>query len=117
MVRLQVSINGVRGHFLLDTGATFVTLTKSFAQKCLVEIEPDSVVRLQTANGVAEGKLGHAKTTQLRSLSAKDMQVVVQTDAKGFGDGIDGLLGMSFLSRFKLSMDPQALRISGRKGK
>jgi clan AA aspartic protease (TIGR02281 family) len=118
LVRLQVSVNGVRGNFVLDTGATFVALTQSFAQKAMVEIEPDSVVRLHTANGMAEGKRGSAKTIQLRSLSAKDVQVVVQTDAKAaFGDGIDGLLGMSFLARFKLSMDAQAVRISGRKGK
>jgi len=36
-------------------------------------------------------------------------------DAKGaYGDGVDGLLGMSFLSHFKLSMDTQTLRVSRR---
>jgi hypothetical protein len=43
---------------------------------------------------------------------------VVEADSKAtYGDGIDGLLGMSFLARFKLSIDPQAVRISGRKAK
>jgi hypothetical protein len=54
----------------------------------------------------------------LRSLAAKDVPIVVQSDAKaGYGDGIDGLLGMSFLSHFKVSMDTQAVRISSRKSK
>jgi hypothetical protein len=44
------------------------------------------------------------------------MPIVVQDDAKAaYGDGIDGLLGMSFLSRFKLTVDARAVRISGRK--
>jgi tetratricopeptide (TPR) repeat protein len=72
LVKLQVAVNGVRGNFVLDTGASFVALTMSFAQKAKVEIEPDSVVHLSTANGITEGKRGRAATVQLRSLSAKD---------------------------------------------
>jgi hypothetical protein len=46
---------------------------------------------------------------------AKDVAIVVQADAKGaYGEGVDGLLGMSFLSHFKVSMDTQALRVSRR---
>jgi aspartyl protease family protein len=118
LVRLQVAVNGVRGNFVLDTGASFVALTSAFAQKAMVDIEPDSVVRLHTANGMADGKRGRAATIQLRSLSAKDVHVVVQADNKAaYGDGIDGLLGMSFLSRFKVPIDPQVVRISGRKAR
>jgi len=117
-IRLQAMVNGVRGNFVLDTGASYVALTSSFAQKAKVEVEGDSVVHLNTANGMAEGKRGRAATIQLRSLSAKDVQVVVEADAKAaYGDSIDGLLGMSFLSRFSVSIDPRAVRISGRKGK
>ena len=58
---------------------------------------------------------GRAASIQLRSLVAKDVAIVVQADAKGaYGDGVDGLLGMSFLSHFKLSMDTQTLRVSRR---
>jgi aspartyl protease family protein len=67
---------------------------------------------------LADGKLGRAATVQLRSLSARDVQVVVQPDNKAtYGDGIDGLLGMSFLARFKVSLEAQVVRISGRKTK
>jgi hypothetical protein len=45
-----------------------------------------------------------------------NVPIVVQADAKGaYGEGIDGLLGMSILSRFKLTMDSRAVRISARK--
>jgi clan AA aspartic protease (TIGR02281 family) len=116
VVKLPVVINGVRGNLVLDTGATFVSLKAAFAQKANVQIEQDSTVRLHTANGIAEGKRGRAATIQLRSLQANDVAVVVQPDAQGtFGEGVDGLLGMSFLSRFKLTIDAQAVRISNRK--
>jgi len=116
VVRLPVSINGTRGLFLLDTGATFVSLKSSFAQKAKVQVDPNSIVRLHTANGTNMAKRGRAATIQLRSLQAKEVPLVVQDDAKGlFGEGVDGLLGMSFLSRFKLTVDARNVRISARK--
>ena len=116
VVKLPVTINGVRGNLVLDTGATFVSLKATFAQKANVQIDQDSTVRLHTANGIAEGKRGRAATIQLRSLQANDVAVVVQPDGQGtFGEGVDGLLGMSFLSRFKPTIDAQAVRISNRK--
>ena len=58
VVTLPVLINGTRGTVLLDTGATYVALKNVFAEKAKVEIEQDSFVRLNTANGLAEGKRG-----------------------------------------------------------
>jgi clan AA aspartic protease (TIGR02281 family) len=115
VVKLQVTVNGVRGTFILDTGATFVSLRQSFAEKAKVAVDQESSVRLHTANGIVSAHRGRAASIQLRSLVAKDVAIVVQADAKGaYGDGVDGLLGMSFLSHFKLSMDTQTLRVSRR---
>jgi clan AA aspartic protease (TIGR02281 family) len=117
-VKLPVTINGVRGNFILDTGATFVSLKNAFAQKAKVQVDQDSTVRLHTANGIAEGKRGRAETIQLRSLQAKDVPIVVQSDNQGtYGESVDGLLGMSFLSRFNLAIDTQTVKISTRKPK
>jgi clan AA aspartic protease (TIGR02281 family) len=117
-VKLPVTINGVAGNFILDTGATFVSLKNAFAQKAKVQVDQDSTVRLHTANGIAEGKRGRAETIQLRSLLAKNVPVVVQNDAQGtYGEGVDGLLGMSFLSRFNLAIDTQTVKISTRNPK
>jgi hypothetical protein len=42
--------------------------------------------------------------------------VVVQPDDKAtYGAGIDGLLGMSFLSRFDVKIERNAVRIASRK--
>jgi clan AA aspartic protease (TIGR02281 family) len=116
VVKVPVVVNNVSATFILDTGAAFVSLKDSFAKKAKVEIEPGSVVHLHTANGIAEGQRGRADTIQLRSLKAKSVPVVVEADsAAAYGDGIDGLLGLSFLSRFNVTIDGHTVRIAPNK--
>lgn len=118
VVRVPVLVNGVRGTFILDTGASFVTMSQGFAQKAKIQADQGDAVRMRTANGVVEGKRERAATVQLRSLLAKDVSIVVQTSGQTtYGDGVDGLLGMSFLSRFKVSIDTESIKISSRTSK
>jgi clan AA aspartic protease (TIGR02281 family) len=112
VVTLQAAVNGVQGNFVLDTGATFVALKSSFAKKAKVDVDPDSNIKLSTANGFVDAKGGLAKSIQLRSLQAADVSVVVQADTQGlYGPNIDGLLGMSFLSRFNVVMDGKTVKV------
>jgi aspartyl protease family protein len=114
-ISVSASINGVSGRFLLDTGATFVALKRSFAQRAKVEVDESSSVRLATANGITEARRGHAKTVALKKLAAQNVAVVVQTDDRAtYGDKIDGLLGMSFLSRFDMTIDAKTVRLKRR---
>jgi clan AA aspartic protease (TIGR02281 family) len=116
VVIVPVTINGIAGKFILDTGATYVSVKSTFALRAKITPDKDSTVQLHTANGTSEGRLARAKTVQLRSLTASEVPVVVQTDAKGtYGDGIDGLLGMSFLSRFNVTMDGRSVKLRTRK--
>ncbi|ACB93883.1 retropepsin-like aspartic protease [Beijerinckia indica] len=115
VVKLTVLVNGVPGQFILDTGASFVSLKDSFARKANIDIDEGSAVRLHTANGMTDGKRGQAKTIKLRSLEAKNTIVVVQSDNAGaYGANVDGLLGLSFLSRFHVAIDPRTITISTR---
>jgi clan AA aspartic protease (TIGR02281 family) len=115
VVILSVLVNGVRGTFILGTGATYVGLKNAFAEKAKVDIDQDSSIQLHTANGVAEGKRGRAKTIEVRSLKAIDVPIVIQTDKRGlYGEGVDGLLGMSFLSRFNVTIDTNSVKLSPR---
>ncbi len=116
VVKVPVTINNVSGTFILDTGASFVALKDSFAKKAKVEIEGGSSVHLRTANGIADGQLGRADTIQLRSLKATSVPIVVEADsAATYGDGVDGLLGLSFLSRFNVTIDGRTVRIAPNK--
>ena len=111
VVTLQVAVNGVRGNFVLDSGATFVSIKSSFAKKAKVDVDEDSNIKLNTANGAVDAKGGLAKSIQLRSMQAFDVSVVVQADGQGlYGPNVDGLLGMSFLSRFSVVMDGKTVK-------
>jgi predicted aspartyl protease len=92
-----------------------VSLRNAFAGKAKVQIDPDSSIRLHTANGITDGKRGRATTIQVRSLQAKDVPIVVQSDDQGtYGKDVDGLLGMSFLSHFNVTIDARSVKISSR---
>jgi aspartyl protease family protein len=116
-VQIPVTINGTKGTFILDTGATFVALRRSFAEKAKVDVFENTSIQLHTANGTVTAKRGRAKTIEVKSLKADEIPVVVQTDATGtYGKDVDGLLGMSFLSRFQISMDNKSLKLRARDG-
>ena len=113
VVRVTAMINGVQGTFIVDTGATFVALSGAFAMKANVVAEPGETIQMNTANGIVEASPARAKSVQLRSLRASDVVVAIQSDKPSpFGPGIDGLLGMSFLARFKLTIDSVSLTIA-----
>ncbi len=114
-IRLRAKINGVSGRFIIDTGATFVALKRSFAEKAKVTINESTSIRLSTANGIVMAKRGRAHQIQLRSLSAENIPIVVQSDKSGtYGRGIHGLLGMSFLSRFNIRIDRRYISLRSR---
>ena len=68
--------------------------------------------------GSPKANEGEPQRSSCARFQANDVAVVVQPDRQGtFGEGVDGLLGMSFLSRFKVTIDAQAVKISNRKDK
>ena len=112
VINVVVQVNGTRGRFLLDTGATFVSVKRSFATSAKLVIKDDSQIQLHTANGIGKAVLSRADTVKLGKLEARNVSVAVQTDSDGaYGRGVDGLLGMSFLSRFDVSLDTRAVTI------
>jgi len=114
-ISVSVQVNGVRGHFLLDTGATFVLVKQSFATAAKLAIRDDSEIQLHTANGIGKAVLGRADMVKLGKLEARNVSVAVQTDADGaYGHGVDGLLGMSFLSRFEVRLDDRSVTVRPR---
>ncbi len=112
---VAVVVNGVRGNFILDTGATYVSMKASFAKKAKIDAEPGVTLRLGTANGIVEAARGSAASIKLRSLEAKTVAVAIQLDQQAtYGTKIDGLLGMTFLSRFNLVMEAKQIRLKAR---
>lgn len=108
----KVEINGVEGTFIVDTGATFVTLTRGFARKVKPRMLTTEAVEMQTANGAISVALVTVETVKLAGLYASGVPAIVAT--KSLGDGVDGLLGMSFLSRFTIVISAREIQIKAK---
>jgi clan AA aspartic protease (TIGR02281 family) len=90
---------------LLDTGATVCVLTGATANSLGLVAGPSStVVRLQTAAGAIEAPLVQIERLQIGEADARGVEAVVH-DIPGLSSAVGGLLGLSFLDRFKMEID------------
>ncbi len=89
----------------VDTGAAVVVITKSLADR--LEINPNDSqedVQFTLADGsIIKSKVVKIKSVRVGNSTIHDVAAAV-TD-KAPGAGVDGLLGMSFLSNFNIKMD------------
>ena len=117
VVIVKAEVNGVRGNFILDTGASYLSVKSDFAERAKIP-QTSMTITLSTANGLAKGTLSKADKVRLGKLESSNVPTVVQrTDAKSYGPGIDGLLGMSFLSRFEVQMAGGFIEVRTRRPK
>jgi|ERR1700730_3784324 len=109
---LRVIVNSESGNFILDTGATFVAVTPQFASKARIDTEPGHQIIVKTVGGTALADVGSAGKIAVGKAEASGVVVAVHRgSAKPFGDGVDGLLGMSFLARFQLNISPTVIEL------
>ncbi|SED64668.1 aspartyl protease family protein [Rhizobiales bacterium GAS191] len=118
VVVVKAEINGTKGVFVLDTGASFVSVQQEFAKRAKLPIDQGSNLTLHTANGDTSGILSKADSIKLGGLTATNVPIVVQTSReKLYGETTDGLLGMSFLARFEVQIANGYIEIRGRSSK
>lgn len=109
---LPVKVNGVEGRMIIDTGASRTVFTKTFAARAGIEPMEDDGAMVRTANGSIWVMGGRAKKVSLGSASTGNVPVFIQTEGqKGFGQHIDGLLGLSFLGNFKFTLNNGVLEL------
>ena len=99
------------GTFVVDTGATLVVLSTQVAQRLQLDLNGAPLFLAQTANGVSAGTGIVLDRVAVQGLQASQVPAAI---VDGLGD-IDGLLGMSFLTRFELRQSGDALQLSTRK--
>ncbi len=86
-------------------------LSRKFAAKLALDLNGAPMLLAQTANGVSTGTGTVLDLVTVEGLRATRVPAAIAGD---LGD-IDGLLGMSFLTRFELWQDGDSLQISTRK--
>jgi aspartyl protease family protein len=113
VITLVAVINGVAGNFVLDTGATYVAVTPAFASKARLNVESGTQLPMKTVGGTAFADLAYATTVAVGKAEAQGVAVAVVRGAPDpFGDRLDGLLGTSFLARFRLNMSQSTIEFT-----
>ena len=102
---VEVRINdGPPAPFILDTGATLVTLTETLARRLNIAYDPRNPIPLRMADGsVAQGYPVELRSVQVGDARAEAVRAVVMD--KPPAEGLQGLLGMTFLREFEISFD------------
>ncbi len=104
LVRARVN-DQLFGVFVVDTGATLCVISRRVAE--LVGISADAetpMISLGTAGGIIQAPLVQVQSIKVGELEAREVGAVV-LDIPEFPPQIAGLLGLSFLGRFKVSID------------
>jgi aspartyl protease family protein len=106
-------VNGVAGNFILDSGATYVAVTPEFSAKAKINVEVASQLPMTTVGGTAVADLGYATTISVGNAEAQGVPVaVIRCRSDPFGGRLDGLLGMSFLARFKVILSQDGIELT-----
>ena len=104
--RVSVRINDQdAGTFLVDTGATSVVVSKRLAEQLGLS-GPFTDIVAKTASGYVNAKLTVVDNLTVSPVSAMRVELAVID-----GEDVEPLLGMSFLSRFDVSLDENELSI------
>lgn len=104
-----VTINGVSMQFLVDTGATSVTISADDAKRANVRYSPTDRSVMQTANGLVAVYKVKFDTVKLGDITLNNVDgTVLEGNALG---GRFGLLGMSFLTRTDMRREGDTLTL------
>ena len=105
----QGSINGRSVSFMLDTGATTVALSAADAQRIGLDYSKGQPVRMNTANGVAQGWRVRLNSVRVGDVEVYDVDAIVSQQPMPFV-----LLGNSFISRFSMRRDADQMVLEKR---
>jgi clan AA aspartic protease (TIGR02281 family) len=102
---IKANINNLSlGHFVLDTGATYMSISKDMAEELGLDLKHTAKVPITTANGTIEVPKVILRSVKVNGLEAKNVEATVM-DFKS-SSSFSGLLGLSFINRFRLTLDP-----------
>ncbi len=99
---VQGRVNGIAMQFMVDTGASYVSIPPDIAKQAQINTDGAQQVMLQTANGKIEAPLIRASNIEAGGVKQRNILSVIHRFSP---DGKTGLLGMSFLSNFHITID------------
>lgn len=107
----MVAINGISLRFLVDTGASLITLSSAHAKNAGINYLAGQKAALMTANGLVPAYRVKLDTVRLGEITLNNVDgMVVEGNALG---GV-GLLGMSFLNRVEMLREGSQMTLTRR---
>ncbi len=103
---LASKVNGVAVTFVVDTGASYVSLPKPLADQA--KLTCAKAITLQTANGLAQGCATVIDTLKIGDFLIHDVDALIVPNLA------QPLLGMNVLQRFNVSQDGRRMRLTER---
>lgn len=104
----MVEINGISMRFIVDTGASLVTLSSTDAKRAGISYLAGQKALLQTANGTVPAYRVKLDRARLADITLNNVDAVV---VEGNVMGNLGLLGLSFLNRLEMKRDGQTMTL------
>jgi clan AA aspartic protease (TIGR02281 family) len=101
------------GVFIIDTGATYTSISQDMADKLGLDLTHCDTVYITTANGRIEVPKVTLQKLNVNGLEAYNIEATVIPLRKE--SSFSGLLGLSFIRQFVLTIDPQANQLIFRK--
>jgi len=103
----QGSINGKAVEFMVDTGATAVSLSADDARRIGIKYESGQKVMSQTANGTRVVHVVRLDRVRIKDVELYDVEAVVGDAPMPFA-----LLGNSFLTRFQMKRENDIMTLT-----
>ena len=103
-------INGVPIRFIVDTGATVISIPAGEARRMALDFRKGQLVMMNTANGTAPAYLIKLDTVRVGDVSVNNVDAVVMEGASLSA----ALLGMSFLNRMDMKREGGSMTLTKR---
>ena len=105
------TVNGVSMPFMVDTGATMVTISSAYAKSAGIAYTSGERGLMQTANGVTAAYRVKLDTVRMGDITLNNVDGVVMENQQL---GRFGLLGMSFLNRTEMQRNGDSMTLTRR---
>ena len=102
----QGAVNGRAVRFLLDTGASFVSMSVADAERIGINYKAGTPVRMNTANGVAQGWRVKLSSVKVGEVELFEIDAVVAPMGMPLL-----LLGNSYLNHFRIQRDNEQMML------
>jgi clan AA aspartic protease (TIGR02281 family) len=107
VVIIQATLNNKRSaKFVVDTGASYTLISNALARELAIDVGPSSkTLPFQTANGLINAPITNMESIAVGGMEIRDLPTAVHDAVPD--PQVAGLLGLNFLSHFRMDFDTQ----------